>query len=181
MVCHAIEPNGSRRGYRDFVSASKVRLPHGVYDHDHPGACQFEGVEIVGEVGGSFGTAEMIDEAALRNRHKIQAPNIQGRTFLSSPAEKGTLVKNNSLMQSKRVLVTGAGTGIGRGIALEFAREGASVALHYRRDRAGAVLTAENISQGEGTAKAFEADFRDTSTIRTLAEDVTTLWAVWMS
>ena len=82
-------------------------------------------------------------------------------------------MKNSGLMQGKRVLVTGAGTGIGRGIALEFAREGASVALHYGRDRAGAVLTAENITQGGGTAKAFEADFRDTSTIRTLAEDVT--------
>ncbi|WP_306296605.1 SDR family oxidoreductase [Candidatus Entotheonella palauensis] len=28
------------------------------------------------------------------------------------------------------MLVTGSGTGIGRGVALEFAREGASVALH---------------------------------------------------
>ena len=33
-------------------------------------------------------------------------------------------------MNKKLVLVTGSGTGIGREIALEFAREGASVALH---------------------------------------------------
>ena len=32
-------------------------------------------------------------------------------------------------MNGRKVLVTGAGTGIGRGVALEFAREGAAVAL----------------------------------------------------
>jgi NAD(P)-dependent dehydrogenase (short-subunit alcohol dehydrogenase family) len=34
-------------------------------------------------------------------------------------------------MEGMRVLVTGAGTGIGRGVGLEFANEGAAVALHY--------------------------------------------------
>ena len=34
-------------------------------------------------------------------------------------------------MQGKRVLITGAGTGIGREVALEYAREGAAVVLHY--------------------------------------------------
>jgi NAD(P)-dependent dehydrogenase (short-subunit alcohol dehydrogenase family) len=41
-------------------------------------------------------------------------------------------------MKGKRVLVTGAGTGIGRGIALEFAAAGADVALHYSHSATGA-------------------------------------------
>jgi glucose 1-dehydrogenase/3-oxoacyl-[acyl-carrier protein] reductase len=76
-------------------------------------------------------------------------------------------------MQGKRVLVTGAGTGIGRGVALEFAKEGAAVAVHYGRDRAGAVSAVEAIASHGGKAKAFEADFRDAKTLRALAQDVT--------
>lgn len=82
-------------------------------------------------------------------------------------------MQKNGSMQGKRVLVTGAGTGIGRGVALEFASEGAAVALHYGRDRSGAVTAAEEIVSRGGKAQAFEADFRDATTIRKLAQEAT--------
>jgi len=71
-------------------------------------------------------------------------------------------------MKDKRVLVTGAGTGIGRGVALEFAREGAAVALHYSHSGAGADSAVEEIRRAGGKAVALQADFRDAAAARAL-------------
>ena len=53
-------------------------------------------------------------------------------------------------MEGKRVLVTGSGTGIGRGVALEFAREGAAVVLHYAHSEAGAASAVDEIRSAGG-------------------------------
>ena len=73
-------------------------------------------------------------------------------------------------MQGKRVLVTGAGTGIGRGVALEFAREGAAVALHYAHSGEGALSAVDEIRQASGRAEAFRADLADIAQVRNLGE-----------
>ena len=73
-------------------------------------------------------------------------------------------------MQGKRVLVTGAGTGIGRGVALEFAREGAAVALHYAHSGEGALGAVDEIRQTGGQAEAFQADLADLAQVRNLGE-----------
>jgi NAD(P)-dependent dehydrogenase (short-subunit alcohol dehydrogenase family) len=65
-------------------------------------------------------------------------------------------------LQGKLALVTGAGTGIGREIALEFARQGAAVALHYAHSAGGAESAVAQITQAGGRAQAFGADLQDT-------------------
>jgi len=72
-------------------------------------------------------------------------------------------------MKGRRVLVTGAGTGIGRGVALEFAKEGAAVALHYSHSREGAHSAVAEIEGAGGRAYALEADFREAAQARDLA------------
>lgn len=51
----------------------------------------------------------------------------------------------NGKLAGKKALVTGSGTGIGREIALEFARQGADVVLHYAHSGSGAESAAEEI------------------------------------
>jgi 3-oxoacyl-[acyl-carrier protein] reductase len=77
-------------------------------------------------------------------------------------------MENRQSMKGKKILVTGAGTGIGRGIALEFAREGGVVALHYSRSDKGAYSAVEEIRQHGGKAEAFQADFNDVEQARVL-------------
>jgi NAD(P)-dependent dehydrogenase (short-subunit alcohol dehydrogenase family) len=61
-------------------------------------------------------------------------------------------------LRGKVALVTGAQQGIGRGIALAFAREGADVAVNYLDDRAAAEQVAEAIRAAGRRATLAQAD-----------------------
>lgn len=74
-------------------------------------------------------------------------------------------------LEGKRALVTGSGTGIGRGIALEFARQGAAVALHYSHSGDGAKAAVAEILAAGGRAAAFKADFAGVDDVRSLARE----------
>lgn len=69
----------------------------------------------------------------------------------------------------QRVLVSGADTGIGRGVALEFAGAGAAVALHYPHQPEGALEAVAAIRAAGGRAEAFQADFNDVAQVQRLA------------
>jgi len=60
--------------------------------------------------------------------------------------------------ESKTALVTGAGKGVGKGIALELARRGWSVAVNYHADAENAAATVAEIAAAGGTAFAVQAD-----------------------
>jgi len=70
----------------------------------------------------------------------------------------------------KRVLVTGAGTGIGQEIALEFARQGADVAVHYSHDEADGTQAVREICKLGRRAEAFKARFEDLGQVHRLAD-----------
>jgi glucose 1-dehydrogenase len=82
-------------------------------------------------------------------------------------------------LQGKRVVVTGSSGGIGKGIALLCAAQGAHVVVHYHTRAQGAAQTADAISHDtSGTvAGVFGCDFRDPAAIQKLfADDLDGIW-----
>jgi NAD(P)-dependent dehydrogenase (short-subunit alcohol dehydrogenase family) len=63
-------------------------------------------------------------------------------------------------LSGRSALVTGAGIGIGEGIARELARQGARVALHYSASSAGAHAAMAEITAAGGEAIALQGDLR---------------------
>lgn len=64
----------------------------------------------------------------------------------------------DSMLKGKIALVTGASRGIGRAIAIDFAKNGAYVILNYNNDEEGAESAVEEIRKSEGQALAIKAD-----------------------
>jgi len=67
-------------------------------------------------------------------------------------------MQNPYSLEGKLVLVTGAGTGIGQGVALEAARQGADVALHYATSARGAFDAVAQIEAMGRRAVAMQGD-----------------------
>lgn len=74
------------------------------------------------------------------------------------------------MFQEKNVVVTGAGKGVGRALALGFAREGATVLVHYGHNEAGARSAVKEILQAGGKAFAVKADFQHVEELEYLVQ-----------
>ena len=79
-------------------------------------------------------------------------------------------MSREGMLASKKALVTGSGTGIGREIALEFARQGADVVLHFAHSDAGAKSAVAEIQALGRQATCFPADFANLEEVVGLAD-----------
>jgi acetoacetyl-CoA reductase len=75
-------------------------------------------------------------------------------------------------LDGKSALVTGASRGIGEAIALELAREGAKVAVHYRTGEAEARAVLDEITAAGGEAVLVQADVSQAAQARALVQQV---------
>lgn len=75
-------------------------------------------------------------------------------------------------LAGKVALVTGAGRGMGREIALRLARDGASLVVHYSGSEEGARGTVSAIREAGGEATAYQANIVRSSEVRAMFEQI---------
>lgn len=76
-------------------------------------------------------------------------------------------------LENQVAIVTGAGRGIGRAIALELARAGAKVAVNYSRSQEAAEAVVSQICALGGEAAAIQADIADPTDVDRLVATTT--------
>lgn len=76
------------------------------------------------------------------------------------------------ILDGKVVLVTGSSRGIGRHIAIEMAREGASVAINYLKDEIGAKETLMILNKEGIYTKEYRVDVRDFKAVTVMMKDI---------
>lgn len=73
-------------------------------------------------------------------------------------------------LNGKVAIITGSSRGIGRSIALEFARQGAKIVITYNRESSKAEQVVDLITSQGGEAIALQVDIRDRKMVRQLFE-----------
>jgi len=76
------------------------------------------------------------------------------------------------LLEGKFALVTGSSKGVGKGIALEFARQGCAVAINYNLDASGAAAAVREIEALGGQAFAVQANVGDANSLQAMFDTV---------
>lgn len=75
-------------------------------------------------------------------------------------------------LKDKVVVVTGSSSGIGKAVALNFARAGARVVVNSKTNVAGGQDTVDEIMKSQGEAIYIQADLTDPENVRKLFEQV---------
>jgi 3-oxoacyl-[acyl-carrier protein] reductase len=72
---------------------------------------------------------------------------------------------------NKQVLVTGASKGIGRAVAIQLAKDGFTIAVHYMGDKKGAIDTLNTIIKLGGAGRTLHFDINDRTQCRLVLEE----------
>lgn len=76
------------------------------------------------------------------------------------------------LLENKIAIVTGSAKGIGKGIATEFAKQGATVVINYYGSKEAALKTVEEIKAFGGKAIPYQADISDYEMSKKMMDDI---------
>lgn len=102
-------------------------------------------------------------------QEKIKPPGLERE--MSPPADHGEeSYQGHDLLKGMRALITGGDSGIGRAVAIAFAREGADVAIAYLDEHEDAEKTAEYVRKAGRKAVLLPGDIGKQATCEAVAE-----------
>jgi len=101
---------------------------------------------------------------------KIEHPGLESEMELEPDYGESTY-RGSGRLEGKRALITGGDSGIGRAVALAYAREGADVVISYLpQEEEDAQLTAQVVKDAGRTAVTAPGDLRDETFCEQLVE-----------
>ena len=97
---------------------------------------------------------------------------MQTNSDLRQRSETQQTNESPGTLRNKTCIVTGSSRGIGRRIATEFARHGASVVVHFGTSSSEAAEVVESIQSAGGSAEMVRANVADYDAVAAMAERV---------
>lgn len=106
------------------------------------------------------------------SEHSPQTIAYPGRTaeMADEPHDEMRAYRGNELLKGKKALITGGDSGIGRAVAVAFAKEGADVAIAYLEERVDADHTAALVEQEGRKCVTVAGDLADPGHCRKVVE-----------
>jgi NAD(P)-dependent dehydrogenase (short-subunit alcohol dehydrogenase family) len=102
-----------------------------------------------------------------RAQHTNKEENMNPR-----PVYERDYDRQGKKLQNKVALITGGDSGIGRAVAVHFAREGADIAIIYYKEEDDAQITRQLVEEKGKKAILIQADIKDESDCRSAVEQV---------
>lgn len=102
-------------------------------------------------------------------QHQDRKPGLE-KEMQPKPRARDITRKGSDKLLDKVALITGGDSGIGRAIAIAFAREGADVAISYLNEHEDADKTQEMVREHDRTCHLFPGDIGQESVCRNLVE-----------
>jgi NAD(P)-dependent dehydrogenase (short-subunit alcohol dehydrogenase family) len=102
------------------------------------------------------------------SEEKQRVPGVE-RSMRPKPDHGEETYEGNGLLKGKRALITGADSGIGRAVAIAFAREGVDVAISFLSEVEDAEETARLVKESGQKAVLLPGDIADKKVCETMA------------
>ncbi|TQC49620.1 SDR family oxidoreductase [Rhodococcus sp. WS4] len=104
-----------------------------------------------------------------RTPHTIEYPGATAE-MAEQPHDEMRSYRGRELLAGKKALVTGGDSGIGRAVAVAFAKEGADVAIAYLEETEDAAHTADLVAAEGRTCSTYAGDLADPAWCREVVD-----------